>query len=181
MLAIDISNEPPQPALVMVAQASQTQQVHAIADRNIGVCSAIENSKSPSGIHGSSLSPFIAAQNYFHSVEQKAVKVVGKGKLSVLQNPAHGKLTPDGADDYEYIPTLEFYGSDQATLLITMDDGAKLKLVYLFYVEANLDDEDYQRLCPSQRMYKKIAFVLDTNEANPKPRPPRPGAVGSFR
>src|SRR5437016_5139434 len=111
--------EVPQHAQVTVAPADPAKQGAERIDRTVGICYPIENSPNPKGLHGSTLSPLVAAKNYFRIVEHRVVDA--SGKTSVLENPVHGELKrflDGGSENFEYLPAPGYLGPDRATLLV---------------------------------------------------------------
>jgi hypothetical protein len=168
MAVADIPNIPPQSVPVMIAKATQAQQIAANVDRTIGVCQMISNPKTQTRTGQNVLDPVSITKAYFNTFEQKTV--TGTSVLSVLRPPSHGKLEdlgtqsdqlgnviPDtGEKHYYYQGQDRFAGQDSVTLLVEMG-GYKVEVIYFFHVfgEEIYDDIPLtQEFCTNGTLWK---------------------------
>jgi len=156
MFTIDLPNLPPDVPAVIVAQVPDATPPSATGDRTIGVCVPVENATRPTGIHGTGLAPLMSLQSYLRNFEGREVATAA-GVISVLKKPAHGAITESG-EWLDYSPVAGYHGDDQVTVQVDLD-GTRYELVHFLHVVDVVDDEDFDRLCPTSVW--KIAYTFD--------------------
>jgi hypothetical protein len=165
MFVMDVPDMPPQYTPVVIAQASQATEANATTGRTIGVCHLIENPPIPPETAVNSMSPALSVWGYLKKQERPTpgwltTDVYRAAKVSILQGPSHGELKNEEKRDYRYVPTLNYYGQDRATLLVEMGD-LKVKVMYFFNVMQSVpggtegyDSRQDKKNCPKGRMWK---------------------------
>ncbi len=164
MFVMDLPDlPPPQYAQVMIVQAGAAKKGNAKTDRTLGVCQVIENPAHPptpgevSAVN--SINPIGWIENYFSADERREVE--GPGRVTILQNAAHGTVETDKRGNYLYFPAPDYFGKDGAVMLVEMA-GMKIRIVYTFHVVKGFVDS-YPELCRPSGVRK---ISLNPDEPN---------------
>jgi hypothetical protein len=170
MFAMDIPDLPPQEAPVVIAQASQTQKG---SDATLGICHLIENPPASPDSAGNALGPVTEVWGYFKrqkrfTRQQLTAEMYNAAKVTIPEQPKHGRLEDLGRGDYYYHPPPGYFGADQATFVVEMG-GLSVKLVYFFNVLSFVpggndayDPHNERKYCP-QGKGRMWNISLDTN------------------
>ena len=142
MFIADQPNVPPSMSpLIMMTQASSSQQTATKGDHILGVCGIVN----PSGIGQLDAFPVINANAYFYTHDAKIDD--GTAKVTIIQRPKHGRLEPTNSDgdwsDTRYLPNDGYLGKDSFVLQVE-GSGYKVKLYYFLTVTDLVGDTALQ-------------------------------------
>jgi len=149
---------PPQYVPTIVAQASVAGQGTEKFDRVIGICHLAQNPADPPDTAVNVISSIFEIEDYLTKWEHK--KIEGAISSRILQQPVHGLLEDGGDGNYVYVPSPNYLGKDQATILVEIS-GLKIKVIHFFQVLNTLPtDEDQAEYCPKHKW--RISQVINT-------------------
>ncbi len=172
---MDAPDVPPQYSPIVIAQAEQAQsQAPAVAaklERTIGVCQLIENPAIPVGTAFNTMSPAGSAWSYLREVAKLGADEVTdemfmSAKVSLLQEAVHGTVKEEWDQNYRYIPTPNYLGTDRATFLVEMGNY-RISVVYHFKVGGG----SVQQRAMTPTRTRKIARTEDSGIFPPPAMP----------
>jgi len=172
MFTIDQPNVPPHASPVIIAAKAKPGIQR---ERVLGVCGLVE-------LYGSGqaeLNPVLRANDYFltdkpYSKVYEPEITEGLAKISVLQQPKHGKVEPSRSElqlnHSRYVPTKGYEGTDSAILQVE-GNGHKIKLKYFFMItsgagESALDNKDCKGLTWKISSLPTTPITLDSLQRN---------------
>lgn len=157
MLTMDVPPEaPPAAQVVLIAQAPQANV--PVGERVIGVCEAIDY-RTPDGDDGSywpefngGLGPQFAAQHYLVIYEKRSgIGYAPLDAVEVLSQPQHGIVkrgaNGGGTAQYNYVPDLNYIGTDKVVFRVMTDAGPVVVQYYLVVTNKGSESETARRLC----------------------------------
>jgi hypothetical protein len=130
-LATQPDTPPSRPSVVMVAKANYNQQVAAKRGHVLGVCDLVNTG---SGSGQAELAPTLEANYYFNSPIAKINP--GTAKVTILQQPKHGRLENDSGSNWwysRYLPNEGYLGNDSFVMQVE-GNGYTVKIHYFMYV-----------------------------------------------
>ena len=132
------------------AQTETARRTAQKINRTILVCLVVQppDSQDPEGTALNSLSPTVWVRNYFRREGRPIVE--GPARITVLQNPAHGRVNDVGDDDYFYLPRPDYIGRDRAVLRVEMTN-LDVRIMYSFHV-VKMVNQATESLCPEERI-----------------------------
>jgi hypothetical protein len=159
----------PQQQVIVVAQASKTQQAKPKKEYVMGICQgAYRRTSEKYGSYNSMgvtylLGGMDRAMQYWGL--RDIPEFIKPEHIQVLHSPKHGKLVYEafpqnsnpGSDygDYLYTPDIGYVGNDKMTFKLDVN-GKIFKIVYVFKVvhERNVTNDDPSAYCPEPETWK---------------------------
>ena len=137
MLIADTPSIPPaMPAIIMVAQADSNQQAATKHEHILGICDFINVFTLSGG--EAELFPTIRANSYFKlNGNNKDVIDFGKSKISIIQQPKHGRLEtllPDGDWESSQYHSNDGYQGHDSFVMQVEGNGYKVELHYFVFI-----------------------------------------------
>jgi hypothetical protein len=180
MMTIDLPSTPPAAQVVLIAQAPQAAV--PVTGRVAGVCQAVDY-RTPDGEDGSywpefngGLDPQTIAELCFSRYESRPdVQRPPFNAVEVLTQPRHGivKLgTGEGGGappQYNYIPDLNYVGTDKITFRVTTSAGPVVVQYYLVVTNKGSESSTSERLCDkaSNHLRSKAGWKISSSFTTP--------------
>lgn len=164
MLTMDVPPEaPPAAQVVLIAEAPQATA--PVGERVAGVCRPVDY-RTPDGDDGSywpefngGLGPESVAQTYLARFENRPDVYPNLDDVEVLTRPRHGivKLGTSGGGDpqYNYIPELNYIGTDRLAFRVKTAVGTVLVQYYLVVTDKGSESKAAEHLCDKASKHPK--------------------------
>jgi hypothetical protein len=159
MLIADMPNAPPSmPSVMMVAQANTDQKPAMQREHELGVCELVDTA----GTGQVDLVPMVKVNSYYFS---DAKIDIYTAKITILQQPKHGKLVPDSTGEWggsKYRPNDGYLGNDSFIMQVE-GNGYTVKLKYFVAVAVDNTKEAFNLNTACKGYWWKISSTLESN------------------